>query len=86
MEGCMDGWRPGWREDGWVEGGSNEGREKDGRKQEEEMKVAGYTRMEEWEATRMGGCVQGEVDRSPAVLPMWTLGDRLSSLSPTLLT
>lgn len=30
--------------------------------------------MEEWEATRMGGCMQ-EWTGSPAVLPMWTLGE-----------
>lgn len=85
MEGCMDGWRPGWREDGWVEGGKQR-RKREGweRGKKEEMKVAG---IHGWKngATRMGGCMQ-EWTGSPAVLPMWTLGESPLLSEPALLT
>lgn len=82
MEGCMDGWRPGWREDGveWKEGKQRR-REKDGERQRRRNEGGWSIRMEEWEATRMGGCVQSGpgAQRSCQCGP-WV--SRLSSLSP----
>lgn len=64
---------------GWKEG-SNEGREKGWeRGKKEEMKVAGvYTDGRMGGHTDGCGCVQ-EWTGSPAVLPMWTLGESLLS-------